>query len=261
MTLFSRTFAQRSSVARIVVSESHTGPFVFPNGVKLVFPNGEWPVVDGVLPVDKPKGLTSFDVVRAVRRATGVKRVGHAGTLDPMATGLLVLLVGRGTKVSEQVMHWPKEYTGTIRLGEETASYDAETPVLRRVDASGVSEQNIRSATNRFVGTITQLTPAYSAVRINGERSYKKARRGEHVQRPPRIVTVTSLEITDVRESDVDFRLRCSAGTYVRAIAHDLGADLGVGGHLTALRRTKIGDLSAEGAWQLSDLEAAASAE
>ena len=207
-----------------------------------------------VIPVDKPKGLTSFQIVASVRRTFGVRRVGHAGTLDPMATGLLVVLVGRATKLANRVMSWPKVYTGTIRLGQVTPSFDAETKPTKTVDASGVTVDEVRRAAQAFVGDIIQLTPTFAAVRVGGEPMYKRARRGEHVVRPPRHVTVTSLEITSMDAHDVDFVLHCSSGTYVRTIAHDLGQALGVGGHLVRLRRTHIGDLSVSDAWALDDL-------
>ncbi len=227
-------------------ARSESSPVIYPG----VLPDG----ADCVLPVDKPLGLTSFRVVGAVRGKLGVRRVGHAGTLDPMATGLLVVLVGRATKLANRVMSWPKVYTGTIRLGEETPSFDAETEVTRTVDASRVTIDDIRHASRSFVGDITQLTPTYAAVKVGGEPMYRKARRGENVVRPPRHVTVTAFEIVEMHGTDVRFVLHCSSGTYVRTIAHDLGQALGVGGHLTALRRTHIGDLAVSDAWKLDQL-------
>lgn len=237
--------------------DAHQSLTSFPDGTPVRLANDTGELNDCVVPVDKPPGMSSFGVVRAVRRNTGIRKVGHAGTLDPMATGLLVVMIGAGTRKSSTIMEWQKEYEGTIRLGEETASYDAETPVLRRRATSSLSEPDILAAASSFVGTITQLTPAYSAVRIQGERSYRKARRGEAVKRPPRIVTVDSFDIIAIRNSDVDFRLTCSTGTYVRSIAHDLGQALDVGAHLTALRRTRIGRLHVGDSWQLDQMEVA----
>jgi tRNA pseudouridine55 synthase len=224
-------------------------------GTPLVLRGDLFPVGGFVMPMDKPRGISSFGVVRAVRRHAGKRKVGHAGTLDPMATGLLVVLVGPATKQSSKVMGWPKRYTGVIRLGEETASYDAETPVETSSDISGVTDEMIREASQQFVGTIRQITPAYSAVRVGGERSYRIARRGETAIQPPRIVTVTRFDVHDRFGPDVRFSLDCSTGTYVRSIAHDLGQALGVGGHLVELRREAIGSLLVEDAITLQELD------
>lgn len=215
--------------------------------------------------VDKPGGMSSFGVVKKVRWALGVKKVGHAGTLDPMATGLLVVLVGRGaTRQQDRFMGLPKTYTGTIRLGETTPSYDAETPVETRTDASGLAEHDIKAIRQSFTGELEQVPPIYSAIKKGGERLYKKARRGETaetVELPPRHVTVYALDWTDIRRAggvvDVDFRVESSKGFYVRSLAHDVGAALGVGGHLTALRRESIGPFSVEEAFGLEAFERA----
>ena len=208
-----------------------------------------------VLLVDKPKGWSSFDVIRKLRPLLDVRKVGHAGTLDPMATGLLILLAGKATKQMEAFMGLPKRYTGTLRLGETTASYDAETDVEERRDPSGVTAEALDAARLTLEGSIEQTPPMYSAVKVKGERLYKKARRGETVERPPRTVEVTSFEITARRGPDVDFEVACSKGTYIRALAHDFGQRLGVGAHLTALRRTAIGPYLVERAWTLEGLE------
>lgn len=211
-----------------------------------------------VLPIDKPKGCTSFDVVKKVRALFDVKKVGHAGTLDPMATGLLILLLRRGaTKQQETFMNLDKQYTGTLRLGETTATYDAETPVEERRPWQDVTDAAFETACQNFLGTITQQPPMYSAVKVEGERLYKKARRGETAPRPPRQVTVEGFEVTGRDGADVQFRVACSKGTYVRSLAHDLGQALGCGAHLTALRRTAIGPFSVEDAWTVEVLEEA----
>ena len=212
---------------------------------------------DFVLPVDKPTGITSHDVVRIVRRVSNQRKVGHAGTLDPMATGLLVVLVGAATRESARITGWTKSYNGVFRLGEETDSYDADTPVSRRTDASRVTRDQIVEAAGRFVGTIRQLTPAYSAVRVRGERSHRRARRGEAFTRPPRIVTIDDLSVREIDGSDVHFSISCSTGTYVRAVAHDIGRALGVGAHLVALRRTRIGSINVDLAWSVEDVNKA----
>jgi len=209
-----------------------------------------------VLLVDKPKGSTSFDVVEVVRAGTGVKKVGHAGTLDPMATGLLLLLVARpATRLQEAFMHLPKEYEGTMRLGETTPSHDAETDIVERTDPSGVTLEGVEALRPQFTGTIRQVPPMYSAVKVDGERLYRKARRGETVDRPPREVEIGQLALLDWSPPELRFRVRCSKGTYIRSLARDIGEELGVGAHLTALRRTAIGAHRVEDAWPLAELQ------
>jgi len=207
-----------------------------------------------VLPVNKPGGWTSFDVIRKLRGLSPLRKMGHAGTLDPMATGLLVVLSGKATKLMNHFLEQDKEYEATIRLGQTTASYDAETEVEEERDASHVTDDAIREALPTFIGQITQITPAYSAVKVEGERLYKKARRGERVKLPYRTVTVHEFEILGRCGNDVDVRIRCSSGTYIRSLAHELGEHLGVGGHLVSLRRTRIGALEDCQAWDLEDL-------
>jgi len=206
-----------------------------------------------VLPVDKPQWDTSFDMVRQARRLTNSK-VGHAGTLDPMATGLLILLVGRATKQMETFMNLPKTYTGTLRLGATTPSYDTETEVNERNPWTHLTDDDLDAARAPFLGHITQRAPLYSAVKVRGERLYKKARRGEKAPRPPRQVRIDAFEITDRSEADVTFRVTCSKGTYIRSLAHDYGKELDVGAHLTALRRTAIGPYHVNNAWTVDAL-------
>lgn len=210
-----------------------------------------------VLPVDKPHGWSSFDVVRKLRRLLSMRKIGHAGTLDPMATGLLICLVGRATKRMEHFMHLTKEYEGTIRLGQTTATYDAEGAILEERPWEHLGASHLDAARTRFLGDIQQRTPMFSAVKVGGERLYKKARRGESVERPPRDVSVYSFEIADTRGRDVDFVVSCSRGTYIRALANDFGEALGCGGHLVALRRTGIGDVRVSQAWTIAALDEA----
>jgi tRNA pseudouridine55 synthase len=212
-----------------------------------------------VLLVDKPRGITSFDVIRRLRRVSPIRKIGHAGTLDPMATGLLICICGRATRLMESFMGEDKTYTGVIRLGQETPSYDAETDVVEEHDASGITDEMIRRASGSLVGEIVQMTPAYSAVKVGGERLYRKARRGENAPRPPRQVSVRRLDFDPVgagpdSSRDVRFTVVCSSGTYVRAIAHDLGQALGVGGHLVELRRQRSGEIDVSDAWPLDEL-------
>lgn len=217
---------------------------------KLDFAAGE------LLLVDKPVGWTSFDVVNKIRyslRPAKIK-VGHAGTLDPLATGLLIICTGKFTKKIDTYQAEAKEYTGTITLGATTPSYDLETEVDARYDASGITEDAILDAAQSLTGDILQLPPAHSAIKQQGERIYEKARRGEHVTLTPRPVTVYKFEITNVSLPEVHFCIQCSKGTYIRSLAHDLGQILGCGGHLSSLRRTGSGSFRVEDAWQIDEL-------
>lgn len=214
----------------------------------------------GVL-VDKPKGMSSFGVVKKVRWAVGEPRVGHAGTLDPMATGLLIVLVGReATRQQDRFMGLPKVYTATMRLGQTTASADAETPIDEERDASGVTDSDLVALLPQFTGEVTQTPPAHSAIKVGGERLYKKARRGEVVDVPSRVVTISELAWTGRNGVDVDLRMTCSKGTYVRALARDVGEALGVGAHLVALRREAIGPFRVDEAFALDAFADAARA-
>lgn len=208
-----------------------------------------------ILPIDKPKGKTSFEVVESVREGTGVQTVGHAGTLDPLATGLLVLLVSRpATRLQEACMRLPKTYTATFRLGETTPSHDTETEVVETTDVAGVSRSELEEMADSFRGVIEQIPPMYSAVKVDGERLYKKARRGETVERVPRQVRIDSLELVDWSPPDLSLHIECSKGTYIRSLARDVGAELEVGAHVVALRRTAIGPFSVEDSWTIDAL-------
>jgi len=195
----------------------------------------------GVVVVDKPGGMTSHDVVARVRRLAGTRKVGHAGTLDPMATGVLVLGVNRATRLLGHLMLTEKRYDATIRLGVSTTTDDAEGEVLATASTAGLDETTIRTAAAEFVGDLMQVPTAVSAIKVDGKRAYQRVREGEDVELAARPVTVHELEVTAVRGDELDVSVRCSSGTYIRAIARDLGARLGVGGHLTALRRTAVG--------------------
>ncbi|MBK9991844.1 MAG: tRNA pseudouridine(55) synthase TruB [Verrucomicrobia bacterium] len=197
--------------------------------------------LDGVLLVDKPTDHTSHDVIARLRGKLKMKRIGHAGTLDPMATGVLVVLVGKATRASQYLMSLDKEYSGTIKLGAVTNTQDAEGEVLETRPVPPLTEAEVRTMAQSFVGDQYQTPPMFSAIKIDGVPLYKLARKGEEIEREPRFVRVSSFEITRFASPEIDFVLRCSKGTYVRTIAHDLGAKLGCGGHLTALRRTATG--------------------
>ena len=208
------------------------------------------PAPHGLVVIDKPAGLTSHDVVAKVRRIAGTRRVGHAGTLDPMATGVLVIGIGKATRLLGYLTDNDKAYQATIRLGAATTTDDADGIVVSERDTRAVTDDEIQSAVAAFRGDIWQVPSTVSAIKVEGRRSYARARAGEDVQLPPRLVTVHRFEVLDLRRSgnfaDIDVAVDCSSGTYVRALARDLGAALGVGGHLTALRRTRVGpyDLS-----------------
>lgn len=207
--------------------------------------------MDGIVVVDKPAGMSSHDAVAIVRRALGERRIGHAGTLDPDATGVLVLGVGRATRLMRFVEGGEKEYVATIALGVETSSQDASGEVLAESDASAVTREDLERAAASMVGEIEQIPPMVSAVKVGGERLYRKARRGEEVEREPRRVVVHELSVQEFSPGEravAILRVRCSRGTYVRTIAHDIGGMLGVGGHVAALRRVRVGAFAADGA-------------
>jgi len=215
----------------------------------------------GLVVVDKHAGVTSHDVVARVRRIAGTRKVGHAGTLDPMATGVLVLGVGRATRLLGHLMLTEKAYDATIRLGVQTTTDDAEGEVVATASAAGVEEGMARRAAAAFVGDLQQVPSSVSAIKVDGQRAYARVRAGEDVALAARAVTVHELTVHDVRRPlddpevlDVDVSVRCSSGTYIRAIARDLGAALGVGGHLTALRRTAVGPFTIADARSLDDL-------
>ena len=220
--------------------------------------------VDGLLIVDKPRDWTSHDVVARARRLCNTRKVGHAGTLDPMATGVLVLGVGRATKLLTFLVGCDKDYTATIRLGQATLTDDAEGEVTHAPGAAQVSDEALAAAVATLTGDIEQVPSSVSAIKVKGQRSYHRARAGESVDLPARAVTVSRFDIRDVRRIqaagldlvDVDVDVTVSSGTYVRALARDLGTALGSAGHLTALRRTRVGGFGLDTAHPLADLEA-----
>lgn len=211
-------------------------------------------VGDGVLNVNKPAGLTSHDVVAEVRTLLRESKVGHAGTLDPAATGVLPLLIGRGTRIAEYLLDWDKEYRAVLRLGATTDTQDATGVTLTTHSLEGLTEKRIREAVARFQGQLKQIPPMYSAVKVGGVPLYRAARAGRIVEREPREVTIYEIEVLDVRVPDVSLRVRCSKGTYVRTLCVDIGEALGVGGHLRALERRRVGPLVLEQAVTLEDI-------
>ncbi|MGP3981223.1 tRNA pseudouridine(55) synthase TruB [Streptomyces sp. KR80] len=219
---------------------------------------------DGLIIVDKPSGFTSHDVVAKMRGIARTRRVGHAGTLDPMATGVLVLGVERATRLLGHLALTEKEYVATIRLGQTTVTDDAEGEVTESAGASGVAREAIDAGVRKLTGDIRQVPAKVSAIKIDGKRSYKRVREGEDVELAARPVTVSSFDVHEVRQAvaddgtpvlDVAVTVVCSSGTYIRALARDLGADLGTGGHLTALRRTRVGPYGLDAAHTLEQLQ------
>ncbi|MBM7786888.1 tRNA pseudouridine(55) synthase TruB [Tenggerimyces flavus] len=215
--------------------------------------------VDGIVVVDKPGGWTSHDVVSRIRRLARTRRVGHAGTLDPMATGVLVLGVERATRLLGHLALREKAYEATVRLGASTVTDDAEGAVLGGASPSGLSRADVEAGIARLTGPISQVPSSVSAVKVAGERAYRRVRSGEEVTLEPRPVEVALFELVSMAPSgeflDVDVRVECSSGTYIRALARDLGASLGVGGHLTSLRRTRVGTYTLSDASTMEQLD------
>ena len=212
------------------------------------------PSPEGLLLVDKPSGMTSHDVVDAVRRTLGTKKVGHAGTLDPLATGLLVVGVGRATRLLRFLSGLDKEYEGAGRLGEGTDTLDAEGEVIREAPRDHVTRRDLERAMTVMVGEIMQAPPAYSAVKVGGRVSHRAARSGEQVHADPRAVRVDAFELVAFDGRDFDFRVRCSSGTYVRVLVADVGQAVGSAAHLTRLTRTRVGSFGLKDARPLGDV-------
>lgn len=211
---------------------------------------GKMNFIDGeILYIDKPYGWTSFDAVKRVRgallRRLGMKKlkVGHAGTLDPLATGVMMVCTGRKTRLIEELQAHTKEYVATIALGSTTPSYDLETEIDATYPTDHITRELVESTLRRFTGTIEQVPPAFSACKINGERAYKRARRGAEVVIKPKILVIDEIELIDFKPDEIVIKVVCSKGTYIRALARDIGEALGSGGHLTGLRRTRVGDI------------------
>jgi tRNA pseudouridine55 synthase len=214
---------------------------------------------DGILIIDKPSGLTSHDTVNHVRRATKIRQVGHAGTLDPMATGVLVVCLGQATRVSEYLLGHDKAYRATIRLGLETDTYDADGEIVATRNVN-VDRATVERALAQFAGEIQQVPPMVSAIKRGGQKLYELARQGIEIERAARPVVIRSIDLREYQPPDAAIDVRCSAGTYIRSIAHDVGAALGTGGHLIELRRTAAGPFTIDQAIALEAFEAAARA-
>ncbi|MBS1640563.1 MAG: tRNA pseudouridine(55) synthase TruB [Bacteroidetes bacterium] len=208
-----------------------------------------------VLLINKPLHWTSFDAVRKIRNLIKIPKVGHAGTLDPLATGLLIICTGKFTKKINEYMGMEKEYTGTITLGATTASFDLETQPENFKDVSFLTEEKLQTATQQFIGNILQVPPQFSAIKKDGKRLYESARQGIEVKVEPRPVTISVFELTKIEMPVVYFRVVCSTGTYIRSLANDFGTALGVGGYLSSLCRTRIGNFALQNALSIESFE------
>jgi tRNA pseudouridine55 synthase len=210
---------------------------------------------EGILLVDKPQGFTSHDVVAKMRRVFQMKKVGHAGTLDPMATGLLVILIGKATKVSQYLMSMDKEYVGRVKFGVITDSQDADGKTMEERPVPELTEEQVQAEMKTFIGDQYQIPPMFSAKKINGQKLYKLARQGKTVEREPRVIHISRFDLTNFALPEASFIVGTSKGTYVRTIAHDLGERFGCGGHLNELRRTAVGQFRIEKAATIEELE------
>jgi tRNA pseudouridine55 synthase len=214
----------------------------------------EFSALDGALLIDKPAGPTSHDVVDAIRRQFGIKKVGHCGTLDPNATGLLIIVLGRATKLSERLMSDDKVYEGSIKFGETTNSYDADGELVASLPIPSITLEQLNAAAAEFVGDIMQMPPMVSAVKKDGVPLYRLARKGVEVQREPRLIHIYNFRFSDYREPLAWFRIACTKGTYVRSIAHELGQKIGCGAHLATLRRVNSGKFDVGNAVAFEDV-------
>ncbi len=219
-------------------------------------PPREYDPYDGVLIVDKPSGPTSHDIVDTVRRQFNFRKTGHGGTLDPMATGVLVLLLGRATKLSNTFISSDKTYEGTIRLGSATSSYDAEGEITASGDPTGITGEQLSAAMKARIGDMMQTPPMVSAVKVNGVPLYKSARKGHEIERKARLIHIYSFELLSYTPPDGTFRLACTKGTYVRSLCHEIGEELGCCAHLAGLRRTASGSFTIDQALPLEQISA-----
>jgi tRNA pseudouridine55 synthase len=212
-----------------------------------------------VLLIDKPLRCTSFDVIGKIRNITGIRKVGHAGTLDPLATGLLIICTGKFTKKINEYMAREKEYTGTFTLGATTPTYDLEVEPVNFKSIDGITDEMIRKTVVPFTGEILQVPPAHSAIKIGGKRAYESARQGIEVKMPPRKITIKEFEITKIEMPVVHFRVVCTTGTYIRSLANDFGEALGCGAYLSSLCRTRIGEFLLGDAMTIEEFAASVS--
>lgn len=210
---------------------------------------------EGIILVDKPKGITSHDVVDFVRKKLKIKRIGHAGTLDPLAEGLLIILVDKSTSLFSQFVNFDKEYIGVLKLGEVTTTGDSQGKSIKSANYENISEAKIREVFSLFQGEIEQIPPMISALRVKGKRLYRLARKGIEVQRRPRKIRIYSLKILDIHLPLIEFYTRCSKGTYIRKLAEDIGEELGCGAHIVKIKRVSIGPFKLEQAVKLDNID------
>lgn len=212
--------------------------------------------MNGIEIVDKPLGKTSFDMVSKIRKKYNIKKVGHIGTLDPMATGVLVILVGEATKLSDYLVEHDKEYIATIYLGEKTDTGDSEGKVIEKKEVTdNISKEKVENVLNSFLGKSNQIPPMYSAIKVNGKKLYELARKGEEVKRLPREIEITEINLISINNNTINFRVVCSKGTYIRTLCEDIAEKLGTVGYMKSLRRTRIGNFKIEDAGKFILLE------
>lgn len=209
-----------------------------------------------IILLNKPLGWTSFQAVKKIKYITRAKKVGHAGTLDPLASGLLIICTEKQTKIIQQIQDAPKEYTGIITIGAVTPSYDLETDPMNHLPYDHITRADVETVAQSFMGETDQIPPLFSAIKVEGKRAYQLARKGDDTVLKSRKIVLTAFEITSFQNNEIAFRIACSKGTYIRSIAHDFGAKLGCGGYLSKLVRTKIGEFTLENAFSIPDFEA-----
>ena len=200
--------------------------------------------MNGVIVVDKEKGKTSFDEIRKIRKEYNIKKVGHTGTLDPMATGVLPILVGEATKLSDYLMNHDKEYIAILTLGEKRSTGDSEGEVILKEKVSTLNKGKVEEVLEKFLGKISQVPPIYSAIKVNGKKLYEYARKGEKVEIKPREVTIFSIELIGIKQNNITFKVHCSKGTYIRSLCEDIAKELGTVGYMSSLKRTRVGNFT-----------------
>ena len=211
--------------------------------------------MNGVIVVDKEKGKTSFDEIRKIRKEFNIKKVGHIGTLDPMATGVLPILVGEATKLSDYLMEHDKEYVATLTLGEKRDTGDSEGRVVETKEIPNVNEIELKNVLKSFKGEISQIPPIYSAIKVNGKKLYEYAREGKQVEIKPRIVTIYDIKLIEIKENNITFKVHCSKGTYIRTLCEDIAKKLGTVGYMSSLRRTRVGNFTLEDVGRIISIE------
>ena len=211
--------------------------------------------MNGVIVVDKEKGKTSFDEIRKIRKEYNIKKVGHTGTLDPMATGVLPILVGEATKLSDYLMEHDKEYLATLTLGEKRDTGDSEGIVVETKEIPNVNEIELKNVLKSFKGEISQIPPIYSAIKVNGKKLYEYAREGKQVEIKPRIVTIYNIKLIEIKENNITFKVHCSKGTYIRTLCEDIAKKLGTVGYMSSLRRTRVGNFTLEDVGRIISIE------